>query len=345
MKISLKAPADCATVEQLTKNQLKFLEDRKHLEIVAENPDWLNLVRKGEEDSIPNPVKFEFDTDGFEAKVKFFVLISENEDMSDAKEVLCENNECEIYNLFLGKQYFWKVIAKLDTNKISETETRSFTTSARTPRSIRAGGLSNVRDLGGYTCADGRRVKQGLISRGCEMECHHTITEHGISVLRDELKIRTDLDLRIEAVDKIFASALGDTFNFTLIPTLAYEKFFEDKETCKKLFKLLTDESTYPHYMHCWGGADRTGTFSLVILGMLDVDKEFLFEDYEYTSLSIWGKRSITSDHFKDLLASLDEYGNEGDSINEKCKNFLRACGITDEDMAKIRDIMTESCD
>ena len=344
MKISLKAPVDCATVEQLTKNQLKFLEDRKHLEIVAENPDWLNLVRKGEEDSIPEPARFEFDTDGFDADTKFFVLLSENEDMSDAKEVLCENNECEIYNLFLGKQYFWKIVAKLGAKQIAGSETRSFTTSARTPRSIRAGGLSNVRDLGGYTCADGRRVKQGLIYRGCEMEFHHTITEHGISVLRDELKIRTDLDLRIEAVDKVFASALGDTVNFALIPTLAYEKFFEDKETCKKLFKLLTDESTYPHYMHCWGGADRTGTFSLVILGMLDVDKEFLFEDYEYTSLSIWGKRSITSDHFKDLLASLDEYGTENDSINEKCKNFLRACGITDEDMAKIRDIMTENC-
>jgi hypothetical protein len=155
MKISLKAPVDCATVEQLTKNQLKFLEDRKHLEIVAENPDWLNLVRKGEEDSIPEPARFEFDTDGFDADAKFFVLLSENEDMSDAKEVLCENNECEIYNLFLGKQYFWKIVAKLGTKQIAGSETRSFTTSARTPRSIRAGGLSNVRDLGGYTCADG----------------------------------------------------------------------------------------------------------------------------------------------------------------------------------------------
>ncbi len=344
MIIYLKAPLKHATVEQLTKKQLKFLEDRKHQEIVAENPDWLNLVKKGEEDSIPNPVKFEFDADGFDGDVKFYVLLSENDDMSNAKETLCESNSCEIYNLFLGKQYFWKVVAKLGEKKIAESEARSFTTSSRTPRSIRAGGLSNVRDLGGYKCADGRKVKQGLIYRGCEMEFHHTITEHGISVLKDELKIRTDLDLRIEAVDKVFASALGDTVNFTLIPTLAYEHFFAEKETCKKLFKLFTDESTYPHYIHCWGGADRTGTFSLVILGMLGVDKEFLFEDYEYTSLSIWGKRSITSDHFKDLLTSLDEYGSENDSINEKCRNFLRACGITDDDMAKIRDIMTEPC-
>lgn len=301
-------------------------------------------MRKGDEDSIPRPVRFEFWADGSDADIKFYILLSDSEDMTDTKEVLCENNECEIYNLFLGKLYFWKIVAILGEKQISESETRSFTTSSRTPRSIRAEGLSNVRDLGGYTCADGRRVKQGLIYRGCEMEFHHNITEHGISTLKDELKIRTDLDLRIEAVDKVFASALGDTVNFTLIPSLAYEKFFEDKETCKKLFGLLTDKSAYPHYMHCWGGADRTGTFSLVILGMLGVDKEYLFEDYEYTSLSIWGKRSITSYHFKDLLASLDEYGTENDSINEKCRNFLRACGITDADMAKIRDIMTEAC-
>lgn len=301
-------------------------------------------MRKGDEDSIPRPVRFEFWADGSDADIKFYILLSDSEDMTDTKEVLCENNECEIYNLFLGKLYFWKIVAILGEKQIAESETRSFTTSSRTPRSIRAEGLSNVRDLGGYTCADGRRVKQGLIYRGCEMEFHHNITEHGISTLKDELKIRTDLDLRIEAVDKVFASALGDTVNFTLIPTLAYEKFFEDKETCKKLFGLLTDKSAYPHYMHCWGGADRTGTFSLVILGMLGVDKEYLFEDYEYTSLSIWGKRSITSYHFKDLLASLDEYGTENDSINEKFRNFLRAYGITDADMAKIRDIMTEAC-
>ncbi len=342
MNICLKSPLDNAIIEQLTENQLKFLEDRKHQEIVAENPDWLNLVRKGEEDSIPNPAKFEFDADGFDENVSFYILLSESEDMSDAKETLCENNSCEIYNLYLEKNYFWKIIAKLDGKQIAESEMRCFTTSERTPRSIRAGGLSNVRDLGGYKCANGRRVKQGLIYRGCEMEFHHTITEDGIAVLKDDLKIRTDLDLRIEAVDKVFASALGDTVNFTLIPTLAYEHFFAEKETCKKLFKLLTDESTYPHYMHCWGGADRTGTFSLVILAILGVDKEDLFADYEYTSLSIWGKRSITSDHFKDLLASLDEYGTENDSINEKCKNFLRSCGITDEDMKKIYDIMTE---
>lgn len=343
MNIYLKDPLNNATVEQLTDNQLSFLENRKHQEIIAENADWLNLVRKGEEDSIPNPVKIEFDADGFEDGVKFYALLSESESLKGAKKFPCEDNACEIYNLYLGKTYFWKIAAILDGKQIAESETRRFTTSERTPRSIRAGGLSNVRDLGGYKCANGRKVKQGLIYRGCEMEFHHTITEHGISVLRDELGIKTDLDLRIEAVDKVLSSALGDTVDFTLIPTLAYEKFFEDKETCKKLFDILTKEEAYPVYTHCWGGADRTGTFCLVILAILGVDKEDLFADYEYTSLSIWGKRSITSDHFKDLLASLDEYGTENDTINEKCKNFLRACGVTDEDMKKICDIMTEN--
>lgn len=35
MKIYLKAPLDHTTVEQLTENQLKFLENRKHQEIIA----------------------------------------------------------------------------------------------------------------------------------------------------------------------------------------------------------------------------------------------------------------------------------------------------------------------
>lgn len=121
MNICLKSPLDNVIIEQLTENQLKFLEDRKHQEIVAENPDWLNLVRKGEEDSIPDPAKFEFDADGFDGDVKFYVLLSENDDMSNAKETLCERNSCEIYNLFLGKQYFWKVAAKLGEKQIDDS--------------------------------------------------------------------------------------------------------------------------------------------------------------------------------------------------------------------------------
>lgn len=341
MKISPEAPKNDSTVELLTENQKNFLENRKHQEIVAENADWLNLVRKGEEDSIPAPVKFEFSTEGL-GNAEIFLVLSENAELSDAKRFLCAENSYEVYNLLIGKEYHWRLEAFVGNEKLAETETFTFTTSSATPRSIFAGGLSNIRDLGGYDCDGGRRVKQGMIYRGCEMEFHHTITEHGIRVLRDELKIRTDLDLRQEAVDKVTASALGDTVDFVLIPTLAYEKFFEEKETCKKLFDILKDESYYPVYTHCWGGADRTGTFCLLILAILGVDKEDLFADYEYTSLSIWGKRSIHSYHFEDLLASLDNYGSENDSINEKCRNFLRACGISDSDMAKIYDILTE---
>jgi protein-tyrosine phosphatase len=326
-----------------TENQKSFLENRKEMDIVAENSDWLNLVKRGEENSFPLPATFEWRSE--EGADEYRFLLSQNSDMRNAREISCKENGCEIYHLYIGKKYYWQVRAVRNGKNVSVSEVRSFTVSSRTPRMIGAGGMTNIRDLGGYSCAHGRRVRQGMIYRGCEMEFHHEITEDGIRVLRDELGIRTELDLRREAVGVLDRSALGDSVDYALIRTEAYNHFFEDKETCKKLFTLLLDKERYPFYVHCWGGADRTGTLALMILAMLYVDRKDIEEDYELTSLSYWGKRSVNSEHYQKLLASLDEYGDENDGMSEKCIKFLLSCGISASDIEKIRDIMTEPCE
>jgi hypothetical protein len=113
----------------------------------------------------------------------------------------------------------------------------------------------------------------------------------------------------------------------------------KDKEICKKIFSVLADASNYPVYVHCWGGADRTGTVVFLLSAILGVKAEDLFLDYEITSLSSWGERSSDSEQFRSLLSSLDEYGTADDTINDKCEKFILSTGITEQQIDNIRKI------
>ncbi len=334
MNIRLIKPQDGSTVSLLTEEQKVFLAHGGNKDKASQPIDWLNLVRQGEDGSFPAPVEFAWECD---CPVTFF--LSESEDFSAPVTVACTNCTCCIENLLIGKTYYWKVAsAEHGTSSVY-----TFRTEATAPRWIHAGGLSNIRDIGGWTIPDGK-IRQGMVFRGSEMEFHHEITEQGKDVLLNTLNIKTDLDLRGEAVGKISDTALGNSVNWVLIPVRAYDEFMkeEEKQVCRNIFKLFTEEKNYPFYIHCWGGADRTGTLILMLCAILGMSEKDLFLDYELTSFSIWGERSTESDLFRALLSALDKYGEKEDSIHLKCKNFLISCGITEEDFAAIRRILTE---
>lgn len=333
MKIQWVTPVNNSVVPLLTEKHKLFLTHGGNSDKSTQPLDWLNLVRQGEDHSFPEPVVL-----SWEGTNSGTFFLSESEDFSDAKEIHCESNTVSLENLFLGKTYYCKVVSG---NASSDVLT--FTTEASAPRWIRAGGLSNIRDIGGWSLPDGK-IRQGMVFRGSEMEFHHEIDAHGTDVLLNTLKIKTDLDLRGEAVGKISETALGDSVNWALIPVCAYDEFMkeEEKDACRKIFKLFADEKNYPFYIHCWGGADRTGTLILMLCAILGMSEKDLFLDYELTSFSIWGKRSIESDLFRALLAELDKYGEKETSINQKCENFLLSCGITKDDLAAIRKILIE---
>jgi len=333
MMIHLITPENESLVSLATKPQKAMINLGGSHASGAQPADWLNLVKEGEDNTYPAAVTF-----AWEAKEPVRFFLSETNNFSDCRVITCSENTCSVENLKIGQIYYWKVE---DANGNS-SETFSFTTEHTAPRWIHAEGLSNIRDIGGWKIPGGF-VRQGLVFRGSEMEFHHEITEHGKEVLLNQLHIKTDLDLRGEAVGKISETALGSTVNWALIPARAYNEFMseEEKDTCRKIFKLFTNRENYPFYIHCWGGADRTGTLILMLCAILGVSEEDLLLDYELTSLSIWGARSRESDLFRALLAELNKYGEEGASIGAKCESFLLSCGITQEDLAAIRSILT----
>lgn len=62
--------------------------------------------------------------------------------------------------------------------------------------------------------------------------------------------------------------------------------------------------------------------------------------DYEITSLSVWGDRNRVSDLYQSFLQELEQY--EGDTFEDKIMSFLYSCGITEEQLEKIRGILLE---
>ncbi len=321
----LDFPTDGAEIMLLTDEQRGFTA-RGDVEPI----DWLHLKKiAGTDRSFPRKAQFGWesgqDEDLFE--------LAERADFSGAAKWKAKGGRTQAGNLKANTRYYWRV---------NGCAPFSFTTEDAAPRWIEAEGISNVRDMGAWRTMDGGRIRQGLIFRGGEMDTHQTITENGIRTMRGELGIKTDLDVRGEAVGRKSVSPLGDTVRFLLIPAKAYAEFLSEdqKETCSRIFRVFADRDSYPIYFHCWGGADRTGTIALMLQALLGMKEDDMLLDYELTSLSHWGERSRKSDLFVSFMDALAEY--PGASINERAKAFLLSCGLREEEQDLIRKNLLE---
>lgn len=121
----------------------------------------------------------------------------------DFRRKICyktEDEELELFNVMIGRTYFFKVVAFCGDEEY-ESGVSSFYVADECPRNLYIDGITNARDLGGWKTADGCRVRQGLIYRtGRLNETNSTanlIKEDGIEQMRDVLKIKSEIDLRL----------------------------------------------------------------------------------------------------------------------------------------------------
>ena len=88
----------------------------------------------------------------------------------------------------------------------------------------------------------------------------------------------------------------------------------------KTVFDALADESNYPLYFHCWGGADRTGCVAFTIEAILGLDEENLMKNFEYTTLSGQGNvKNRDEEEFSSMVKTLTGYGK---NWRERMTNF-----------------------
>jgi len=175
------------------------------------------------------------------------------------------------------------------------------------PRVIPLEGASNLRDLGGWRVADGRRLRHGIIFRSASLA---RLTEADVATLA-ELRIRTVCDLRGEreaeyAPSRLPRSAehvplpIEPTVGASLRDLLAREastgedvvlllgRAYIDYVTThlgqyRRMFDLLLQPERHALLFHCSAGKDRTGLGAALLLTALGATRETVVADYVAT--------------------------------------------------------------
>ena len=173
---------------------------------------------KVSKDSGALPVKLAWNGNG---SVKYTIYVADNENFDNATSYVVSGftRELDIYNLLPSTTYYWKVAG--DRSDMSDTSV--FKTEDLSVRLIYAEGTSNIRDLGGWN-ADDSFVNYGKIYRGNQLNGYgnwgnNKLTENGLKTFKDDLKIKTEIDLRTQDKDDA-----NQTVNF-VDASLPYYKY------------------------------------------------------------------------------------------------------------------------
>ena len=211
----------------------------------------------------------------------------------------------------------------------------------------RVGGtVRNVRDIGGWTGLRSGRVYRGTQLSVCKKDQNHYIDESGKDFMLNTLHIKTDLDFRHESEagrgEYVYTSPLGPTVELVGAVIQSYTNIFVTgyKSALQKMMRTFADSTKYPIYMHCMGGADRTGSAAFILEGLCGVSEPDLRIDYELTSFSGQGSRKSydpsEENWFQQMYAMMKAYPGStwSEKIESYCKTFLE---LTDVEIASIR--------
>lgn len=268
---------------------------------------------------------------------------------------------CHIYNLIPGREYAYALMGK-NGSFLFPIEEGTFLVQGRR-RMIRADFVTNIRDFGGLRTEDGKTLRFGRLFRGAAFdhirskERSPLIVPEGIAVLRDELRIGAEIDLRSEKELLLLDdNPDNDMTNSMLGPGVEYYHCpISD-------FGAITTENLYGPpiaavvdclsrglnvYFHCAAGADRAGVLSFLLAAMAGVSENDLARDYEITDLAL----GRTARHTRNSRGAYNyapsiEYlktNFQGATLAEKVQNYLiLKHHVTREQIATLQRILVE---
>ncbi|MBO7103401.1 MAG: tyrosine-protein phosphatase, partial [Bacteroidaceae bacterium] len=247
----------------------------------------------------------------------------------------------DVTNLLPEKTYYYKIEA--DGSIIANG---TITTTGQL-RMMKADGIANMRDLGGWTNSDGNRIRYGKLFRGTELAGgkSYTASDADLAMLKEQLNIGAEVDLRMNgdlASGTMSASAIdGASYYYANLSRWSEDALNFDTAKFKSAFDLVLSalKAGKAAYFHCIFGADRTGCFAMLLEVLLGLPVDLIYKDYELTSFSSTGLREKTGiDHKLQYINAL-----QGSSLQEKFYNYWRgAVGVSEADLNEFINIMVE---
>lgn len=271
-------------------------------------------------------------------------------------------NKYPIYNLLPATTYYYRVSHILATGEVVTAKSGNFTTDTTGLRLLYIDGTQNVRDLGGWTGLNGKKVKYGKIIRGAALSdssgANMIVTGNGRLAL-GELKIQAELNLgAIDNATSIAANCAYKKIGYTnyaiAITGETYRAQFKEvlEWIVSCLDGTLNVNGLYQVqrniYMHCQGGCDRTGTLAFQLLGLLGVSESDLAKEYEISSFSDVGfgrlrntTKAVDVYDYVGMVEALKAYS--GATITDKFVDFATTgCGISTDTITSFRNLMLE---
>lgn len=167
-------------------------------------------------------------------------------------------------------------------------------------------GCFNFRDIGGYTNADGARVRWGRYFRTGRQDRVNSTDLEGLK----KLGIKTQIDLRKgdEVADQGRGPLpdLGAQYvHLPVIPDgranelnrlvgdvgISGKRYFGylsfGPQTWLDMFDIFADADRHPIVLHCTAGKDRTGVSTAFLLTVLGMDRALIEADYLLTNVDV----------------------------------------------------------
>jgi protein-tyrosine phosphatase len=192
-------------------------------------------------------------------------------------------------------------------------------------------GVSNARDLGGWTLQDGSKIPYGRVFRSGKLS---EATPEDLAKIKS-LGIHTSIDLRsqpevkVGGQDPVGAQGLSSTVSapMLIVPSaVGYRNLVADqKPAIATAFKALADPADYPVIIHCSAGKDRTGIVSALLLELLGVPRKQVVSEYMLSA-------SSGAVNEKWINAALDEVDAQGG-----IQKYMTGIGISPSMQAAIK--------
>ena len=360
--ISLVSPTKDDVIVQHPKEMHEFLQLAS-----APRRDYFNDKEKRavlyqRHQSVPNT--FRWKSCGFLKDFNIEFALDENF-TTNAQELVvsmdADAKTAQVCNFQTGKTVYWRVTGKAPCGKVVTSPVGSFKTEDLPPRQITLPGVDNVRDVGGWTTVDGRRMRQGLIFRSAGLNLDSpdwvwdeakridpkksrigetVIKPEGIDYFVNKIGIKTELDLRWDGeVATMSESPMGKAVKWIHISSYAYGRLFKEEgmKAVREDFKLFADKKNYPIVFHCIAGADRTGTLAYILCGLVGVTEDNLRKDWEVTA-----RDYFSYDLYDKIGPGFDKCGEPGDPLSVKIQKFLLSIGVTQEEIDAYKAIILE---